>query len=285
MDISDWPRPSEEELPEMYEDIDDMVLTAEEELRNHFRVTNNNGQKRIQFGEATTEDFLEAIDADHQAMIALFQKIAGLPDREFERQYGVRGVGSRFRDRKTSLVGVDGAERFAEALDELMPDSLGMETVLYSFYKAWEGDQRRFYRMRYETEFLEFLEENEYQAWKGNSLPGEPDIVIPESDPYEVIGEIRVIQQKDKQKRFKEFRTEAHEAHDNFDDIKFVVVANLGRQYLEDHGRETVRSEITKDGTSEIDGVFFHDERDEVLNQLEDWGVSKNPQQSLDYLE
>lgn len=35
MDISDWPRSSEEELPEMYEDIDEMVLTAEEELLEH----------------------------------------------------------------------------------------------------------------------------------------------------------------------------------------------------------------------------------------------------------
>jgi hypothetical protein len=278
--MDDWPRPSEEELPDMYEDIDELVQTAEHELRNHFTITQT-PEERIQFDEASPEDFLEAIDSDHEAMIALFQKIAGLPDREFERQYGVRGIGSRFRDRKTSLKGVEDAERFAEALADLMPKSLSLEAALYAFYKAWEGDQRRFYRMRYETEFIEFLNEEGFEAWKGNSLPGEPDIVIPDSAPYEIIGEIRVIQQKDKQKRFKEFRTEAHEAHDNFDDIKFVVVANLGRQYLADHGRETVRNEITKGGMSEIDGVFFHDEREECIEQLEEWGVSKNQQQTL----
>lgn len=284
MDISDWPRPSDEELPDMYEDIDEMVHTAENELREHFEITES-PDERIQFGEATSEDFLNAIDANHKAMIALFQKVAGLPDREFERQYGVRGVGSRFRDRKSSLKDVDDAQEFADALAELMPESLSLETVLYTFYKSWEGDQRRFYRMRYESEFLEFLNEEGYAAWKGNSLPGEPDIVIPDTEPYEVIGEIRVIQQKDKQKRFKEFRTEAHEAHENFDDINFVVVANLGRQYLESHGRETVRSEITKDGASEIDAVFFHDERDDFIKQLEEWGVSKEAQQSLSDLE
>jgi hypothetical protein len=284
MDISDWPRPSQEELPDMYEDIDEMVQVAERLLREHFTVERS-PEERVQFGNATGEDFLTAIDADHTVMIALFQKVAGLPDREFERQYGVRGVGSRFRDRKSSLQGVEDAEEFAEALAELMPDSLALETVLYSFHKSWEGDQRRFYRMRYESEFLEFLNENGYAAWKGNSLPGEPDIVIPESEPYEVIGEIRVIQQKDKQKRFKEFRTEAHEAHENFDGINFVVVANLGRQYLEDHGRETVRAEITKQGSSEIDAVFFHDEREEFLERLEEWAVSRNTQQSLDDLE
>ncbi|MFD1646668.1 hypothetical protein [Haloarchaeobius litoreus] len=282
--MDDWPRPSEEELPDMYEDIDEMARTAEQELRNHFTIEDH-PEERIQFGEATPEDFLNAIDADHAAMIALFQKIAGLPDREFERQYGVRGLGSRFRDRKSSLKDVEDAQTFAEALAELMPESLSLEAALFAFYKAWEGDQRRFYRMRYEDEFLEFLNEEGYEAWKGNSLPGEPDIVIPDSEPFHVIGEIRVIQQKDKQKRFKEFRTEAHEAHTNFDNIHFVVVANLGRQYLEGHGRETVRSEINKDGASEIDAVFFHDERDEFIEQLEEWDVPENAQQSLSELE
>jgi hypothetical protein len=268
----------------MYEDIDEMVQIAERELRTQFPITKS-PEERVQFGDADTDDFLAAIDANHEVMIALFQKIAGLPDREFERQYGVRGIGSRFRERKTSLQDVDDAKVFAEALTELLPDSLSMEAILYSFYKSWEGDQRRFYRMRYESEFLEFLNEEGFGAWKGNSLPGEPDIVIPDSGPYDVIGEIRVIQQKDKQKRFKEFRTEAHEAHENFDDIYFVVIANLGRQYLEDHGRETVRNEISKDGKSEIDGVFFHDEREELIQQLEDWDVARNPQQSVDDLE
>ncbi|MDL0120608.1 hypothetical protein PNQ29_12840 [Halobacterium salinarum] len=285
MDISDWPRPSQEELPDLYEDIDKMVKVAETELREHFTITNSEAGERIQFGDADADDFLEAIDSDHEVMIALFQKTAGLPDREFERQYGVRDVGSRFRERKSSLKDVEEAQEFASALADLMPESLSLEATLYSFYKAWEGDQRRFYRMHYESEFLEFLNEQGFSAWKGNSLSGEPDIVIPESKPFDVIGEIRVIQQKDKQKRFKEFRTEAHEAHANFDDIQFVVVANLGKQYLEDHGRETVRSEITTGGASEIDAVFFHDERDEFVAQMEEWGVSKDPQQSLENLE
>lgn len=53
-------------------------------------------------------------------------------------------------------------------------------------------------------------------------------------------------------------------------------MANLGRQYLEDHGRETVRTEIDKRGASEIDAVFFHDEREQFLSQLEEWGVSRD---------
>lgn len=118
MDISDWPRPSQEELPDMYEDIDEMVQVADRLLREHFTIERG-PEERIQFGDATEEDFLGALDADHEVMVALFQKVAGLPDREFERQYGVRGVGSRFRDRKSSLRDIEDAEKFARVLTEL----------------------------------------------------------------------------------------------------------------------------------------------------------------------
>jgi hypothetical protein len=156
-----------------------------------------------------------------------------------------------------------------------MPDSLSLEALLYAFYKSWEGDQRRFYRMRYEDDIRQLLSENGYPTFKGNSLPGEPDFVIPDTEPYEVIGEVRVIQKTDKEKRFKEFRSEASEAKDNFGDIKFVAVANLGKQYLETRDREEVRAEITKNGTSDIDAVVFHDERGDFIETLESWGISR----------
>jgi len=279
VNTSDWPKPSSEELPELYDDLDQMVNDAETILRKHFTIAEN--PNRIVFGDATAADYMEAIDTNPNVIIAFFQKLAGLPDREFERQYGVQGVGSRLRDRKTSLKGVEDAEEFAEALEQLMPHSLPLKGVLYAFYKSWEGDQRRFYRMRYESEILDYLCENGYAAWKGNSLPGEPDIVIPESTPYEVVGEVRVIQRTDKEKRFKEFRSEANEASENFPEAKFVAVANLGKEYLEQRDREEVRAEITKNGTSEIDAVIFHDERDELLGTLDNWGVSKDPQTTL----
>ncbi len=130
------------------------------------------------------------------------QKITGLPDREFERQYGIGGIGQRLRNRKTTLHGVDDAEAFAEVLNDFMPSSFSLEALLYAFYKSWESDQRRFYRMRYEDDIRQLLQENGYPTFKGNSLPGEPDFVIPETEPYEGIGEVRVIQKTDKEKRF-----------------------------------------------------------------------------------
>jgi hypothetical protein len=259
----------------MYEDIGEMTQTAEELFREHFTITEHNGEERVQFEDADTDTYLEFLDADHKVSVAVAQKITGLPDREFERQYGIGGIGQRLRNRKTTFHGVDDAEKFAEVLNELMPDSLSLEALLYAFYESWEGDQRRFYRMRYEDDIRQLLSENGYPTFKGNSLPGEPDFVIPDTEPYEVIGEVRVIQKTDKEKRFKEFRSEASEAKDKFGDIKFVAVANLGKQYLETRDREEVRAEIIKNGTSDIDAVVFHDERGDFIETLESWGISR----------
>jgi hypothetical protein len=274
MDSDDWPRPSEEELPDLYDDIDEILDSIEENLRTHFRIENGNNEEII-FSEADRADYLECMDSNHNAMVPFFQKIVGLPDREFERQYGISGVGQRLSDRKTSFVEDETAKKFAEALEELMPSSLSLETVEYTFFKMWEADQRRFYRMRYEENVRDFLEENGYMNFKGNTLPEEPDFVIPESEPYEVLGEIRVIQQKDREKRFKEFRSEAAEAAKNFPDAYFIAVANMGAYIERVDDREDLRNRITKDDESEIDAVFFHDERDKMLNQLEEWDVSR----------
>jgi hypothetical protein len=274
MDSDDWPRPSEEELPDLYDDIDEILDSIEENLRTHFRIENGNNEEII-FSEADRADYLECMDSNHNAMVPFFQKIVGLPDREFERQYGISGVGQRLSDRKTSFVEDETAKKFAEALEELMPSSLSLETVEYTFFKMWEADQRRFYRMRYEENVRDFLEENGYMNFKGNTLPEEPDFVIPDSEPYEVLGEVRVIQQKDREKRFKEFRSEAAEAAKNFPDAYFIAVANMGAYIERVDDREDLRNRITKDDESEIDAVFFHDERDKMLNQLEEWDVSR----------
>ena len=274
-DMSDWPRPSGDELPELYEETREMTERADGILRDYFQVDGSGSMDRIVFDDAGQDDFLRALNADHEVMVPLFQKVAGLPDREFERQYGVSGIGQRLKGRKTTFEGYEPAERFAEVLSNVMPDSLSLESIFYTFFKMRESDQRRFYRMRYEEDIREFLVESGYPNFKGNSLPEEPDFVIPESEPYEVIGEVRVIQRKDREKRFKEFRSEAAAAATNFSDARFVAIANMGA-YIEHHDdRESLRDGITKDGSSEIDAVFFHDERDELLDQLSEWGVTR----------
>lgn len=54
VDTDDWPRPSEEKLPEMYDDIDAMLGTAEEKLRSHFTVRGEETE-RVDFAAATPD--------------------------------------------------------------------------------------------------------------------------------------------------------------------------------------------------------------------------------------
>lgn len=269
-----YPRTSERELPELYEELDRMVETAYTVLREKFTVDTTGTADEIVFAAAGKNEYLDAMWADSETMVPFFQKVSGLPDREFERQFGISGIGSKLRGRKTDFRDEDHAQAFAEALEELMPDRLTVEALLFSFVKLWENDQRRHYRARYEGKVLDRLNEEGYPAFKGNKLPGEPDIVIPDSQPYEVTGEVRVIQQKDRKKRFKEFGSEARTAQEHFPNAKFVVVANVGR-LIEREPREDVREDIHTSAAAHIDGVFFQDEIEELVEQLQEWDVTR----------
>jgi hypothetical protein len=61
----------------------------------------------------------------------------------------------------------------ADALVDLLPNDLALETVLFAFVKLWENDQRRHERAKYEEYVREHLEEHGYPNFKGNTLPGE----------------------------------------------------------------------------------------------------------------
>jgi len=277
--VIQYPRTSESELPELYNELDRMLETADSVLREQFHVETNGNADSVVFADATEQDFLDALWADTETMVPFFQKVSGLPDREFERQYGISGIGSKLRGRKTDFRDEEHAQTFAKALNELLPPRLSVEALLFAFVKLWENDQRRHYRARYEGKVLDHLNDGGFPAFKGNKLPGEPDIVIPDTEPYEVTGEVRVIQQKDRKKRFKEFGSEARTAEEHFPDAKFVVVANVGR-LIEREDREDVRDDIHTSAAAHIDGVFFQDELDELISQLSEWGVTQ--QQKLD---
>lgn len=274
-----YPRASESELPELYDELDRMLETADVVLRERFSIESSEDVDYVIFDDATQQDFLDALWANSETMVPFFQKVSGLPDREFERQFGISGIGSKLRGRKTDFRDEEHAQAFADALNELMPPRLSIETLLFAFVKLWENDQRRHYRARYEGKVLDQLTEEGFPAFKGNKLPGEPDIVIPDTEPYEVTGEVRVIQQKDRKKRFKEFGSEARSAEEHFPDAKFVVVANVGR-LIEREDREDVREDIHTSAAADIDGIFFQDELDNLASQLSDWGVTR--QQTLD---
>jgi hypothetical protein len=164
---------------------------------------------------------------------------------------------------------------FAEALAAVLPDSLYLETCLYTFYLMWENDQRRHQRAKYEEVVRERLEEAGFPNRKGEDLAGKPDVVIPQNEPFKVIGEVRDMHRKDFRKRNKNFDSEAKRASANFPVAKFVVVAKFPKHQIENNRRE-LRDIVLDLNPDNIDAVIFPDEFERLYRLLEEWGVNRN---------
>lgn len=270
-----YPKASEGILPGVYDLLDEHVERVEEALRENFEVEERcDGEVDvILWGEADEDDFLDAMYADPWVMVPFFQKITGLPTREFERVYGIEGVDRIKKWSDKDLRKHTRGQELADAVEDLLPNEMFFETAMYSFYMLWENDQRRHERSDYEITVREYLSDQGISVTKDESLPGQPDLVIPKSPPYKVMGEVRALHRKDFRKRNKNFDSEATKAKANFPSAKFVVVAKFPQNQV-DNSREMLRGEV-RDINEKIDAVFFPDEMNEFIEQLEAWGVNR----------
>jgi hypothetical protein len=272
----EFPQPDKNLLPTLYEHLDEMVEVVEETLREHFRVENRGGHEVIVFKEADRRDYLDAMYEEPKAMVPLFMKLTGLTRRVFGRVYGIEHIDGIKKWKQKDLRETEKGRTFAKAVHDLMPDELYLETVLFMFYKFWETDKRRSFRRDYEEVILERLQEVNYPAVKDETIPGKPDIAIPESPPYEVLGEVRAVDVDDFQKRAKNFRDEAESAKERFTGAKFVAVAKMPPHQL-DRRREELREGLD---TPNIDLVVFQDEMHLFFDRLATWGIEKTPRQT-----
>ncbi|MDS0280930.1 hypothetical protein [Haloarcula onubensis] len=270
----EFPKASEGILPGVYDLLDDHIERVEEVLRNQFEIEERGDAEVILWGEASEQDFLEAMHEDALVMVPFFQKITGLPTREFERVYGIDGVDRIKGWSRKDLRKSERGQELADAVDDLLPAEMYLETALYSFYMLWENDQRRHERSDYEITVREYLEDQGISVKKDESIPGQPDLVIPKSSPYKVIGEVRALHRNDFRKRNKNFDSEATKAKANWPNAKFVVVAKFPQNQV-DNSREELRGEVEAIN-SQIDAVFFPDEMDDFIEQLEDWDVNRS---------
>lgn len=271
----EFPKASQDILPDLYEELDEAKDTVKSVLRTRFRVTNDGDAETIRFGEATEDDFLEAMHEAPAVMVPFFMKISGLPSREFERVYGIKNVDAMKTWTTKDLRESEEGNVFAEALVQVLPDSLYLETCLYTFYLMWENDQRRHQRAKYEEVVRERLEEAGFPNRKGEDLPGKPDVVIPPNRPVEVLGEVRDMHRKDFRKRNKNFDSEAKRAKANFPEAKFVVVAKFPKHQIENERRK-LRDIVLDLNPDNIDAVIFPDEFERFYNLLEEWEVNRN---------
>ena len=269
----DYPKASIEILPEVYELLDDQVTRIETVLRGHFEVDERGEAEVIRWSAASQEDFAEAMFADPPVMVEFFKKISGLPSREFERVCGVDDLDRMKGWKQKDLRETERGKGFAGAMEDILPDEMYVETALYTFYQMAENDQRRHVRSNYEDVLLEELRERGIPVKKDESLPGKPDLVIPDSPPHTVLGEVRALHSKDYQKRVKNFDSEARNAKEQFPDAHFIVVAKFPPHQIEAEGEE-LRHGI-KHANDNIDSVYFDGEIDEFVKQLEAWGVER----------
>ncbi|MFC7082265.1 hypothetical protein [Halorussus caseinilyticus] len=271
----EFPKASEDLLPDLYERLDEANETAESVLRKQFWIENKGNARVVVFGEATKDDFLEAMHEAPEIMVPFFMKISGLPSREFERVYGVKSVDAIKTWTQKDLRESQKGEVFAEALTQVLPDRLYLETCLYTFYLLWENDQRRHQRAKYEQVVRERLEDAGFPNRKGEDLAGKPDIVLPPDKPFKALGEVRDMHRKDFRKRNKNFDSEARRAKENFPDAKFVVVAKFPKHQIDNNRRE-LRDMVLDLNPDDIDAVIFPDEFDRLYELLEEWGISRS---------
>lgn len=270
----DFPKASEDLLPDLYEELDEAKDTAESVLQEHFEIESEGDARTVTFGRASKDDFLEAMYEAPEVMVPFFMKISGLPSREFERVYGEKNVDAMKTWTQKDLRESEKGNLFAEALTQVLPDRLYLETCLYTFYLLWENDQRRHQRAKYEEVVRERLEEAGYPNRKGEDLAGKPDLVLPPDTPFKVIGEVRDMHRKDFRKRNKNFDSEARRAKENFPEAKFVVVAKFPKHQIKNNRRE-LRDMVLDLNPDDIDAVIFPDEFDDFYELLEEWGVAR----------
>lgn len=270
----EYPRASEDILPEVYELLDDQVQRVESVLRDEFRIEDRDEVEVIHWGEASEEDFAEAMYADPPVMIEFFKKISGLPSREFDRVYGIGDLERMKGWSRKDLRDTERGQEFAGAMEDVLPDEMYLETALYTFYQMAENDQRRHVRSNYENVVVDDLNEAGIPAKKDESIPGKPDLAIPKSEPYTVLGEVRALHTKDFKKRVKNFDSEARAAKQEFPEARFVVFAKFPPHQVEEEG-EYLRRTI-KEVNDHIDAVYFDGELEKFVERVQEWGVERD---------
>lgn len=271
--MSDYPEPTANLFPELHAELDDLADRIETNIMHYLPVETDHGVTTIKFGSVSPEQYLRSMNADLEAMIPFYMKLTNITNRVFSRQTGIKSIGS-LKDRKSSVLNSNKARVFAERVAAELDTDKVMQGVILAFRNAWQTDHRR-HAIQLEENVLESLNDNGYEAYKGNTMVGEPDIVIDGAEAPDVTGEIRSISMEDMEKRKKNFDSEASIAKEEHPDAYFITVVELPKYALEEKGKGNIRTEICSYGNGNVDAVFFEDEMDELVVQLGKWGVTK----------
>jgi len=280
-DLRNLPRPNFEEMPSFYDELDELAKRVEAAIRNLKPELFNTEEEVIFFNKMTKNDLVELIKKDPEAMVPALTKVCGLSVRQFERLHNLRDV---YRLRSPKLWRVEKLGRNAITFVEVILEYLNgaemhLETFIYTFYKLWEEERKRFVRGRKaEEELREFLRQHGYSCGK-ITAPVEIDVaILPSKNPSEVrvVMPVRTGVRRDLVKRAKEFSRECDEFRRNFPNAKVVVMFRIPRHELD--RKDEIRGVIAEQraGLMPYDGIFFQDELQELIRKLEMWRVPKS---------
>jgi len=269
MDVEEFlkkiPRPSVEDIPELYRELDEMTRRIAEILTASSLY--NAGTQEVDFGEAASEDLVEMISKEPEVMVPFFVMITGLSHRELKR----RGLGSVYSLR--SARNREKLRPFADLVRSLLAHPLRLETVLYKFYKNWEEHQRRHWRgRRAENEVCGAVKSRCGNAGKYVLLCGgkrrEIDCAVPRDKPVVAIN-VRVGVGEDRAKRIKEFATELKEVKEC--GVKHFVVVYFVPEH-EKNKLEEIRAEFLREAPFDL-VVLTREELGLLAEKLREWDV------------
>lgn len=260
----------------MYDELDKLSERIEQAIRSlepqFFE------EELIRFNKMDENAIIELVRKDPEAMIPAFTRVCGPSVREFERLYGLNDVYSLRNRRRWLNPGAD-ERKFAGVIAQLLEGTvMHVETFLYTFYKMWEEHQKRHVRGREaERDVREYFQQHGYPCEKITS-PVEVNGAIPPSpNPSEVLlaMAIRTGVRRDLVKRAKEFSREFDIFKREFPNAKVIVVFRIPQHELsiKEEIRETIIEERKERET--YDGVFFHDELENIRKKLEKWKIPK----------
>lgn len=261
------PKPSYDELPGLYNELDEMARKISDILTKSRFYDRSTGL--VHFERLSEEELLNLIQSSPNELVPLFVAFCGLSVREL-KPYNIEDV---YELRKK--FDKDKAKLLAAIIKGLLNAPFGIETIIYKFYKNWEEHQKRHYRARIEESVRQFFRNHGYRCEK-LTRPIELDGAIPPEDP-KVILQIRLGVMKDLVKRAKEFSAEFDNARRFFPYAHFVPVY-IPREH-ELKNREVIREIIMRErrGKESYEIVIVSmDELEKLLPKLEEWKVPKN---------
>ncbi len=246
MDVEEFlkkiPRPSVEDIPELYRELDEMtrriaeILTASLQRRDP-----GGGFRKGHLGRPRGVD--KQRPGGHGALLRHDHR----PFPQGAQATRAGGVYSLRRARDCEKL-----RPLAELARSLLAHPLRLETVLYKFYN-WEEHQRRHWRgRRAENEVCGVVKARRGDAVKYVLLCGgkrrEIDCAVPQGKPVVAIN-IRVGVEEDRAKRIKEFAAELKEVKEC--GIKYFIVAYLVPEH-EKGKLEEIRAEFLKEAPFDL---------------------------------